>query len=86
MSGRLHGDMLSRMVAVCDSGTDEDGVPYLDGRLQLGDGRTLAWRIWGFPLDRPVIRLQGTASSRIARGPNPLPAHAGVIMVDRPGF
>jgi pimeloyl-ACP methyl ester carboxylesterase len=78
--------MLSRMVTIRDAEVDEEGVPYLDGRLQLSDGRTLAWRVWGDPKDRPVVRLQGTASSRIARGPNPLPAHARVIMVDRPGF
>jgi pimeloyl-ACP methyl ester carboxylesterase len=74
------------MITICDSDLDEEGVPYIDGRLQLGDGRTLAWRIWGDPKDRPVVRLQGTASSRIARGPNPLPSLARMIMVDRPGF
>src|ERR1700733_11684092 len=78
--------MLSRMVTVCNSDVDEEGVPYLDGRLQLSDGRTLAWRIWGESSGRPVVRLQGTASSRVSRGPNPLPPRARVIMVDRPGF
>jgi len=67
-------------------GVDEDGVPFRDGRLQLRDGRTLAWRIWGERHGRPVVRLQGTASTRLARGPNPLSVGAQMIMVDRPGF
>jgi hypothetical protein len=59
------------VVVVTESGFDDDGVPFLDGRLQLRDGRTLAWRIWGDVSGRPVVRFQGTASSRMARGPNP---------------
>jgi pimeloyl-ACP methyl ester carboxylesterase len=67
-------------------GEDALGVPFEDGRLVVRDGRTVAWRAWGRAMDRPVVRLQGSAGSRLARGPNPLAANARIIMIDRPGF
>lgn len=78
--------MLLFMVRIRDSEVDEEGVPYLDGRLQLRDGRTLAWHVWGGPKDRPVVRLQGYCFVTHRSRPNPLPAHARMIVVDRPGF
>lgn len=69
-----------------ERGEDATGVPFEDGRLVLRDGRTLAWRVWGQAVDRPVVRLQGSAGSRLARGPNPLDANARLVMIDRPGF
>jgi len=65
---------------------EDTADPFEDGRLILRDGRTLAWRVWGRPTDRPVVRLQGSAGSRLARGPNPVEAGVRLIMFDRPGF
>lgn len=67
----------------------EDGVAYEDGRLQLSDGRTLAWRWWGESGWTPILRLQGTPGSRLLRNPNPaIQRDLGVryLMADRPGF
>lgn len=60
-----------------------------EGRLTLRDGRTLAWRSYGPPEGRPLLRFQGTPGSRNSR-------HAdegaydrlGVrpIVFDRPGY
>jgi len=61
-------------------------VPFEDGRLALRDGRTLAWRTWGRQSDRAVVRLQGSAGSRLARGPNPLESKLRLVMCDRPGL
>ncbi len=71
---------------VVEHGADADGVPFEDGRLVVRDGRTLAWRVWGRARDRAVVRLQGPAGSRLARGTNPLEAGARLVMFDRPGF
>lgn len=68
---------------------DVDGVHYLDGGLVLPDGRGLAWRWWGEPDHRTVLRLQGTPGSRLHRYPDPsLWQRFGVRMLvaDRPGF
>lgn len=67
----------------------EDGVRYEDGRLELADGRTLAWRWWGEPGGTPILRLQGTPGSRLYRHPNPaIQRELGVryLMADRPGY
>ncbi len=61
----------------------------MDGRLALPDGRTLAYREWGDPVGRPLLRLQGTPGSRLSVPP----LHSDwarrdlrVVMADRPGF
>jgi pimeloyl-ACP methyl ester carboxylesterase len=67
----------------------DDGVPYEDGRLQLADGRTLAWRWWGEPGATPILRLQGMPGSRLNRHPDPsFQRDAGVryLAADRPGY
>jgi pimeloyl-ACP methyl ester carboxylesterase len=68
---------------------DVDGVRYRDGSFNLPDRRHLAWRWWGEPGHRTVLRLQGTPGSRFHRHPNPsVWREAGVCMLtaDRPGF
>jgi pimeloyl-ACP methyl ester carboxylesterase len=67
-------------MAAMDSATD------LDGRLTLRDGRTLAWHEWGGPDGIPVLRLQGTPSSRFARHPIWERLGVRVVTADRPGF
>jgi len=47
-----------------------DGVGYEDGVLRLPDGREMAWRWWGEPAGRPLLRIQGTPSSRLSRHPD----------------
>jgi pimeloyl-ACP methyl ester carboxylesterase len=67
----------------------EDGVPYEDGRLELSDRRTLAWRWWGEPGATPILRLQGTPGSRLYRHPKAaVQKELGVryLMADRPGY
>ena len=67
----------------------EDGLAYEDGVLGLSDGRELAWRWWGDPYGIPVLRIQGTPSSRLNRNPDPnVQRSLGVryLMADRPGF
>ena len=67
----------------------EDGLAYEDGELTLRDGRTLAWRWWGPQGGKPVLRLQGTPSSRLARHPDPriqLDLGARYLQADRPGY
>ncbi len=67
----------------------DNGVAYEDGVLHLPDGREMAWRWWGDPGGTPLLRIQGTPSSRIQFNPD-----AGVIrdtgarylMADRPGY
>jgi len=68
---------------------DVDGVRYQDSALVLTDMRRLAWRLWGEPDHRTVLRLQGTPGSRLHRHPDArLWRDAGVRMLaaDRPGF
>lgn len=59
-----------------------------DGRLALPDGRILAWQAWGRSGSRTVLRIQGTAGSRLP--PSSLPAWQRLglrgLAVDRPGF
>jgi pimeloyl-ACP methyl ester carboxylesterase len=60
-----------------------------EGRLRLRDGRTLAWKEYGPPEGRPLLRFQGTPGSRFSRH-----AHEDaydrldvrVIVFDRPGY
>jgi pimeloyl-ACP methyl ester carboxylesterase len=60
-----------------------------EGRLRLRDGRTLAWKEYGPPEGRPLLRFQGTPGSRLSRH-----AHEDaydrldvrVIVFDRPGY
>jgi pimeloyl-ACP methyl ester carboxylesterase len=66
-----------------------DGQVYEDGVLRLGDGRELAWRWWGDPEATPILRIQGTPSSRLQRNPDPgVQAAVGAryLMADRPGY
>lgn len=67
----------------------EDGVTYEDGRLELSDRRTLAWRWWGEPGATPILRLQGTPGSRLYRHPKAaVQKDVGVryLLADRPGY
>ena len=45
----------------------DDGVVFEDGVLTLRDGRELAWRWWGDNDGTPLLRIQGTPSSRLQR-------------------
>ena len=67
----------------------EDGLAFEDGVLDLPDGRELAWRWWGDEGGIPVLRIQGTPSSRVQRNPDPnVQKSLGVryLMADRPGY
>lgn len=67
----------------------EDGLAFEDGLLTLADGRELAWRWWGDEGGIPVLRIQGTPSSRLNRNPDPeVQRSLGVryLMADRPGY
>ena len=67
----------------------EDGVVYEDGVLGLPDGREMAWRWWGEPGGKPVLRIQGTPSSRLQRNPDERALKetgARYLMADRPGY
>lgn len=67
----------------------QDGRVYEDGVLTLRDGRKLAWRWWGDPDGVPVLRIQGTPSSRLQYNPNPevqRQVGARYLMADRPGY
>src|SRR5256885_10898904 len=67
----------------------EDGVAFEDGVLTLRDGRELAWRWWGDPEGSPLLRIQGTPSSRLQRNPDKsVQADLGVryLMADRAGY
>jgi len=66
-----------------------DGVVYEDGVLRLPDGREMAWRWWGEPGGRPLLRIQGTPSSRLQRNPDESALKetgARYLMADRPGY
>lgn len=66
-----------------------DGLAYEDGMLTLADGRDLAWRWWGDEGGIPVLRIQGTPSSRLNRNPDSsVQKDLGVryLMADRPGY
>lgn len=67
----------------------EDGLVYEDGVTRLPDGREMAWRWWGDPDARPVLRIQGTPASRLYRNPDSsVQKDLGVryLMIDRPGY
>jgi len=67
----------------------EDGLAFEDGVLTLADDRVLAWRWWGDEGGIPVLRIQGTPSSRLNRNPDPnVQRELGVryLMADRPGY
>src|SRR5438552_1340382 len=49
----------------------------------------MAWRWWGDPDGTPVLRIQGTPSSRLQYNPNPnvqREVGARYLMADRPGY
>ena len=67
----------------------EDGVVYEDGVLILRDGREMAWRWWGEPEGRPLLRIQGTPASRLMHNPDSSVLRelgARYLMADRPGY
>jgi pimeloyl-ACP methyl ester carboxylesterase len=67
----------------------DDGIVYEDGVLELRDGRKMAWRWWGDPDGRPLLRIQGTPASRLYRNPDSsVQRDLGVryLMIDRPGY
>ncbi|TML19200.1 MAG: alpha/beta hydrolase [Actinobacteria bacterium] len=58
-------------------------------RLELHDGRILAWREYGSPDGRPILRFQGTPGSRNSRHPHEdsyARLDVRVIVADRPGY
>jgi pimeloyl-ACP methyl ester carboxylesterase len=62
---------------------------YVEGRLVVGDGRTIAWTEWGAQGDRVLLRVPGTPGSRWAVRADTSPwAERGlrVITTERPGF
>jgi pimeloyl-ACP methyl ester carboxylesterase len=64
-------------------------LAYEDGVFPLADGRELAWRWWGDPAGIPVLRIQGTPSSRLQYNPDAsVQQDLGVkyLMADRPGY
>lgn len=68
--------------------TDEGRV-YEDGVMTLRDGRELAWRWWGDPDAKPILRIQGTPGSRKQYNPQrDVPSELGLryLMADRPGY
>jgi pimeloyl-ACP methyl ester carboxylesterase len=67
----------------------KDGIAYEDGVLTLRDGREMAWRWWGEPGGKPLLRIQGTPSSRMQRNPDESALRASgarYLMADRPGY
>ena len=61
-----------------------------EGRLQLRDGRTMAYAEWGDPEGRPVLGCHGSPSSRLERHVDDPGAYrrwgVRLIVPDRPGF
>ncbi len=67
----------------------KDGIAYEDGVLELPDGREMAWRWWGEPGGKSLLRIQGTPSSRLQRNPDESALRdsgARYLMADRPGY
>src|SRR6476659_6431405 len=61
--------------------------PVIDADLTLGDGRNLAYCIWGDPNGRPMFLFHGSPVSRVF-APNPVTTEefgVRLITVDRPG-
>lgn len=86
--GHVQGPVGDEVKTVARTGIEE-GLAFEDGELVLRDGRTLAWRWWGDPEARPVLRLQGTPGCRLYRHPDPtVPRALGVryLLADRPGY
>ena len=57
--------------------------------MTLRDGRTLAWREYGPPEGRPILRFQGTPGSRYSRHPHEDSydrLDARTVVFDRPGY
>jgi pimeloyl-ACP methyl ester carboxylesterase len=72
-----------------DEPVGEHDLAMNEGRLRLGDGRTLAWREYGPPDGRPLLRFQGMPGSRYSRHPHEESYDrfsVRVIVADRPGF
>jgi pimeloyl-ACP methyl ester carboxylesterase len=70
-------------------GKAEEGISFEDGTVKLRDGRILAWRWWGEPDDRPVLRIQGMPGSRLLHITDPTiqrELNVRYLMTDRPGF
>ena len=66
-----------------------DGRTFEDGVLTLRDGRLLAWRWWGEQGGTPLLRIQGTPSSRMQYNPDAnvqREVGARYLMADRPGY
>lgn len=63
-------------------------TPRVDGAMQLGDWRTLAWTEWGEPGGWPVVLLHGTPGSRLQCPDVDATEAAGarLIVPDRPGY
>jgi pimeloyl-ACP methyl ester carboxylesterase len=64
-------------------------VPHPVQKLDLADGRTLAFTEWGDPDGRPVITCHGTPGCRLNRHPNQKLVRstgARIIAFDRPGY
>lgn len=67
----------------------EEGVAFEDGVFTLPDGREMAWRWWGDAGGEPLLRIQGTPSSRLQRNPDSSvlrESGARYLMADRPGY
>ena len=62
--------------------------PILDAEMVLGDGRTLAYALWGDPDGETVMLFHGAPGSRLFTPDPEITAEAGVrlITVDRPGY
>lgn len=72
--------------------TDPEPFPVTDAdrnhTLELPDGRTLGYALWGPPAGTPVVHCHGSASSRLERPPDLTTLdRVGVrlITIDRPG-
>ena len=60
-----------------------------EGRVELEDGRVVAWAAWGDPAGRPLMLVHGTPGSRLDRSADPeLFGRIGayVVTFDRPGY
>ena len=62
--------------------------PVVDDVATLGDGRRLAYAVWGDPSGRPLFLFHGSPASRLFAPDPAATAEGGIrlITVDRPGF